>query len=322
MIVQIANPIYDSVFKYLMNDEKVAKLLLSAIIGREVAALEFRPTEHQFPFREVLTVLRMDFQARIIDKDGRQELVIIELQKAKLASDIMRFRKYLGVQYADPENVVRESASEYPHRKALPILSIYFLGHTLDRVKAPVVRVNRQYTDAATGEVIREREEFIESLTHDSIVIQIPYLEGHRRNELEQLLALFDQSNQADDHHFLNIEEEELPERYRPLMRRLQKVMADPIVRQTMEAEDDLIEEFRSYQRLITLKEQQAQERARVLQEKEEAIEHQGQVIREKEEVIRRAIRQMFNAGTGVEELAALFLMTSGQVEEILKGNQ
>lgn len=102
MIVQIANPIYDSVFKYLMNDEKVAKLLLSAIIGREVVELEFRPTEHHFPFREVLTVLRMDFQARIIDENGNQELVLIELQKAKLASDIMRFRKYLGAQYGDP----------------------------------------------------------------------------------------------------------------------------------------------------------------------------------------------------------------------------
>ncbi len=35
-MLQIANPIYDVVFKYLMNDEKVAKLLLSALIGREV----------------------------------------------------------------------------------------------------------------------------------------------------------------------------------------------------------------------------------------------------------------------------------------------
>jgi hypothetical protein len=30
-MVEIANPIYDVVFKYLMRDEKVAKLLLSAI---------------------------------------------------------------------------------------------------------------------------------------------------------------------------------------------------------------------------------------------------------------------------------------------------
>jgi hypothetical protein len=319
MIVQIANPIYDSVFKYLMNDEKVAKLLLSAIIGREVVELEFRPTEHHFPFREVLTVLRMDFQARIIDEDGNQELVLIELQKAKLASDIMRFRKYLGAQYADPGNVVRESESEYPPRKALPILSIYFLGHTLDRVKAPVVRVNRHYTDAATGEVIPEREEFIESLTHDSIVIQIPYLEGRRRNELELLLALFDQSNQAADHHFLNIEEEELPERYRPLLRRLQKVAADPVIRQTMDAEDDLIEEFRDLQRLIARKEQQVEVRDKVIQGMEQDMESKDQMIQSKDEIIKGAIKSMFKAGTRVEELAGLFRMTVGEVEKILE---
>ena len=254
-MVQIANPIYDVVFKYLMNDEKVAKLLLSAIIGREVVSLEFRPTEHHFPVGEVLMVMRMDFSARILDEHGNQELIILELQKAKLATDIMRFRRYLGEQYGNKENVVREPATEYPYRKALPILSIYFLGHTLEHVKAPVVRVNRRYIDAATGEQIHEKEEFIESLTHDSIIIQIPYLEGRRRTELEQLLSLFDQSGQTGDPHFLTINEDELPERYRPLLRRLQKAIADPVVRETMEAEDDLIEEFRDDQRRRAAKE-------------------------------------------------------------------
>ncbi len=319
MIVQIANPIYDSVFKYLMNDEKVAKLLLSAIIGREVAELEFRPTEHQLPFREALTVLRMDFQARIIDKDGKQELVIIELQKAKLPGDIMRFRKYLATQYADTGNVVREGEPEYPRGKALPILSIYFLGHTLDRVKAPVVRVNRHYTDAATGEVIPEREEFIESLTHDSIVIQIPYLQGRRRNELEKLLALFDQSYRSSDRHFLHFEEEELPERYRPLLRRLQKVAVDPVIRQTMDAEDDLLEELQGLQRLISRKEQQVEAKDKVIHEQEQVIQSKDQLIQSKDEVIKGAIKSMFKAGTGIEELAVLFQMTNGEVEEMLK---
>jgi hypothetical protein len=56
-MVEIANPIYDVVFKYLMRDEKVAKLLLSAIIGKEVVSLEFRPTEHHFPVGELLTAI-------------------------------------------------------------------------------------------------------------------------------------------------------------------------------------------------------------------------------------------------------------------------
>lgn len=339
-MVEIANPIYDVVFKYLMRDEKVAKLLLSAIIGKEVVSIEFRPTEHHFPFREVLAVLRMDFSARIEDADGNQELVILELQKAKMASDIMRFRRYLGEQYSNKENVVREAATEYPNRKALPILSIYFLGHTLAHVKAPVVRVNCAYIDAATGEQIHEKEEFIESLTHDSIIIQIPYLKGRRRNELEQLLALFDQSAATYDPHFLTVDEDQLPERYRPLLRRLQKAVADPVVRETMDAEDDIIEEIKDYQRLVSskegiirVKEQLIEEKEKLIGEKEKTIEEKEKLIGEKEKTIEekeraieetrskleRAVLKSFAAGNGVEDLAGIFDLTEAEVAAILK---
>ena len=43
--MQIANPIYDVVFKHLMEDAKIAKLLISSIIGEEIETLEFRPQE-------------------------------------------------------------------------------------------------------------------------------------------------------------------------------------------------------------------------------------------------------------------------------------
>ena len=38
-IMEIANPIYDVVFKYMMEDNTVAKLLVSSIIGEEVVSL-------------------------------------------------------------------------------------------------------------------------------------------------------------------------------------------------------------------------------------------------------------------------------------------
>ncbi|MEZ4988613.1 MAG: hypothetical protein R2795_26935 [Saprospiraceae bacterium] len=36
--MEIANPIYDVVFKYLMEDNRVAKLFLSAITGLEIVS--------------------------------------------------------------------------------------------------------------------------------------------------------------------------------------------------------------------------------------------------------------------------------------------
>ncbi len=303
-MVEIANPIYDVVFKYLMRDEKVAKLLLSAIIGKEVVSLEFRPTEHHFPFREVLTVLRMDFNALIVDADGNQELVILELQKAKLAGDIMRFRRYL--------------VSNMPTLPILPILSIYFLGHTLDHVKAPVVRVNRAYFDAATGEQIHEKEEFIESLTPDSIIIQIPYLEGRRRTELEQLLALFDQSSATTDPHFLAIDEDELPEHYRPLLRRLQKAVADPVVRETMEAEDDIIEEIKDYQRRIMLKEQIIEAKEKAIEAKDQTIEEKNKAIEARQKRIERAILKAYAAGISMQDLTEIFELSAAELDEMI----
>jgi DNA-binding ferritin-like protein (Dps family) len=41
----IANPIYDVVFKYMMEDLQVAKTFVSAIIGDDVTELDFCPQE-------------------------------------------------------------------------------------------------------------------------------------------------------------------------------------------------------------------------------------------------------------------------------------
>ncbi len=41
----IANPIYDVVFKYLMEDNSLAKLIISTIIKEEILELTLRPQE-------------------------------------------------------------------------------------------------------------------------------------------------------------------------------------------------------------------------------------------------------------------------------------
>ena len=44
--MKIANPIYDVVFKYLMGDNKIAKLVISKIIGEEIESLDFQPKKN------------------------------------------------------------------------------------------------------------------------------------------------------------------------------------------------------------------------------------------------------------------------------------
>ena len=36
MMIYVANPLYDAVFKYMMEDERIAKTLLSALLQKTV----------------------------------------------------------------------------------------------------------------------------------------------------------------------------------------------------------------------------------------------------------------------------------------------
>jgi len=168
--MQIANPIYDVVFKCLLQNNEIAILILSTILEEEIIALDFLPQETSTALENrSFTVYRLDFSARIRTREGAVKHVVIKTQKAKFAADIMRFRRYLGEQYK--QGFILDGGGKI--QKAIPIISIYFLGYPLEHVQVPVIKVLRSYYDAATGQTIPAREEFIESLTHDSFVIQI-----------------------------------------------------------------------------------------------------------------------------------------------------
>lgn len=64
----IANPIYDVVFKYLLEDADIARDLLSTILGEEVVYLEFKPQETSTESSEGIKILRLDFKAIIKKK--------------------------------------------------------------------------------------------------------------------------------------------------------------------------------------------------------------------------------------------------------------
>ena len=284
--MRIANPIYDVVFKYLLSDNKIAKLLIAAIIGEEIIELDFRPTEYSSDVKErSLLIYRLDFAAKIRNADGTEKLILIEIQKAKYPEDVMRFRHYLGNQYANDNNVIAESMNKY---NALPIITIYFLGHKLDHTKVPIIKVRREYQDIASGEVITEKEDFIECLTHDSFIIQIPFLAKHRRTELEAILTVFDQSMTENSRHFLNLDENDYPEKYRELIRRLVRAAADPEVRKIMTVEDEILNNFDNYERTIQEKDEQ-------LIEKNETIAHAVTLLADKLNITREAAELMVN---------------------------
>ena len=132
----------------------------------------------------------------------------------------------------------------------MQIYSIYFLGDDLKIRDTPVLSIFPEVVDVATKEIVHAKSKFIEALTHKCWVVQISCLKQRRRNELEQLLMAFDQSNlDGNNKHILSVNEENIPEKYRPLFRRLKMAASSKEVKRLMKKEDDdlryLKEEFR-----------------------------------------------------------------------------
>jgi hypothetical protein len=309
MTMHIANPIYDVVFKFMMEDSRVARAFLSAIIQEKVTDLNFSAQEHtaRVPSRKKtgreeeledsglnLTVCRFDFSAQIAVPEGGFKTVLIELQKAKLASDIMRFRRYLGLHYQNPDNAYGEDGD----RKARQIYCIFLLGYSIDIPGSPVIRVDSKTEDVTTGKALHGSSEFIRSLHHRSWIVQIEQLKDHRRTDLEKLLSIFDQENRTKNHHILNVDEDDFPEEYRSVIRRLRMAAESEDVRIEMEMEDDYLEELRDKERKIAEKE-------KALEEKENAMKVFVKVIEEKDKTLeeqRRLIEELKKQLTGGRE--------------------
>ena len=269
--MQILNPLYDVVFKYLMEDNKVAKLLLSALIGQEILELIFLPQEFlaDFDFEEArkrqqenpsiqltsgLTVYRIDFSAKIRTETGEEKIIIIEVQKSKLTSDMIRFRTYLGSQYAKKEYFywVTSRNTGRRYKAGLPIYAIFFLGYGLEEYAGvPVIEIDNCVKDKRNGEIIGEKGHFIPALFHKGIVVNIPYLKERYQSDLEKILSIFDQNNRSEDFHILNVKEEDFPEKYRPIIRRLQAAAQEKTLRNKMIAEDDYLTEMNEYEEEI-----------------------------------------------------------------------
>jgi len=297
--MKIANPIYDAVFKYLLEDKRVAKLLLSTILDEEILDINIQPTEHSIELeRPPVTVYRIDFSAKIRSGSGEQ-LVLIELQKAKFAQDLFRFRKYLGNHYANRENQTTDPKTG--RTVPIPIITIYFLGEAISDLPAPVIKVNRECIDIATGERFTKKFEFIECLTHNSFIIQIPHLKEKRRTELEKLLLFFDQSNAIEDKHTLSIHEDQIPQQHQLLLDRLRRAIEDQNIRGAMDVEDDIVLELEDKDREIQKHKERAElEKVRAEQARQGEEQEKKRADQEK----KRAEQEKTRADENEQKLA------------------
>ena len=113
-----------------MEDERIAKTILSALLQKQVVAVEMRRHEYPDISRDAISMFRVDFAATIREDDGKERLILIELQKTWLETETLRFRQYLAAQYNNKENMRKETNGKF----ALPTVAVYLLGHRVEKV--------------------------------------------------------------------------------------------------------------------------------------------------------------------------------------------
>jgi hypothetical protein len=208
------------------------------------------------------------------------------------------------------------------------------LGHSLESIHdIPVIHVNRKYIDAYSKAEITQKDYFIECLSHDSYVISIQDLKTRRRNELEILLSVFDQSNQTEDQHILNVREEDFPEEFRSIIRRLQQAVEVPEIRDNMEAEDTYLDAFEDQERRALAAEKIAQEERKKAQEERKKaqeerkknkealkqIEREQQRAEQAENKIYASIQRMRQVGLPDADICAFLNISPEELEQMTK---
>jgi hypothetical protein len=238
----IANPIYDTVFKYLLEDIEISKGLLSAIIDETIIHLSVQPQETIYKTTAnslPLTIYRLDFKAIVEMKNGEQKKILIELQKTKRSADIMRFRRYLADNYQNEDSII---VGNEQILQPLEIVTIYFLGFKLENIETPILKVSNCFYDVSKQKMLelKPREPFIDLLNHESYTIQIPRLPDVHQTDLENMLSVFNQNLVTVDRHELNYVNENLNPLAKKIVDRLNRAVADKELMMGLNIEDEI----------------------------------------------------------------------------------
>jgi hypothetical protein len=338
--MKIINPLYDKAFKYLMENNKLAKKVLSVILDVEVTEVELSQQETIVPNQiKGLTMFRLDFKAVIREADGSKKTVLIELQKSKFYTDIQRFRNYLGASYlvkkldtGEKPDVAEEKPSEY--HSIYPIIAIYILGYNLDDLPYLAVTVNGDVINSVNKKKLRVSSFFIEHLTHQSHIIQVLRLPPKQRTRLEKFLVLFNQAWCTDEGFIIDLPN--VPEEFEDMATYLQGPLMDDDFRRNLEGEEQLDyifeeQETKHLKEIAAERKQKEEERKqkeaeRKLKEaaeereqaerklKEEAEKREQEAYKQKEDLAIKLARQLKKTGATLSEIA---LETGLPIEEV-----
>ena len=278
----IANPIYDVVFKRMMENERVARFFIGTLLDETIENVEVKPQEFTYTDELAgLAVFRLDFIATIKTASGESKKVLIEIQKAKNQIDLMRFRNYLGEQYNKEDKINDEKV-------ILPITTIYILGFKLTEIDTACIKVQRNYKDLINNKIINTKSDFVEKLTHDSFIVQVDRITDRYQTKLDKLLSVFEQTNFIDSNkiikqykHNTDIEEVKI------ITDILHHTGTDPDEKKKIEVEQE------AWRTVNAMFEDKERELLKALSEKDKAISEKDKALSEKDVALSKMAEEM-----------------------------
>jgi hypothetical protein len=300
--IVIPNPIYDVVFRYLMQDYDSAIIILSTLINEKIKSLDFQPltyakktsvSEHNEHFEKKVNkhfekekkkiladkklseldkniaiseitvkdpatgrdvkLLHLDFAAVIEKENGEEELVMIELQKAALGTDIFRFKQYISENFHKKRKIIQadpDTGQEFEIEMPYRLIPIFILNFKIeDDICDLMIKTRQIKTGVFTEKEMDKKNAFIDHLSYELYVVQLPYLQAFEnhdfshdeyRQKLFALLKLFDQNAKKTNNEYrLRLFRRIFPGFLDRVIKRLQTADSDnPDLEKQMQAED------------------------------------------------------------------------------------
>jgi hypothetical protein len=306
-----------------MDEPRVAKTLIAAVLKIDKKdILELTPDRNEIitTKRDEINACRLDFSVRIQTKTG-VKAIYIELQKAWAKGEMKRFRSYLAAQYTRASNVGKDN---YP----LPILSIYILGEKVDHLDGAVTYITRHYYNQEGLEINKDKPSwFVECLSHNMVVIQIPKIKPRPDSSLDNLLTMFDQNKIDPDNHQVicydiddyDIPKGELRDDMRFIVRRLEQATVSEEVRMKMDLEDkveQMLFEKRTAEEKLVEQEKLLQEKDSQLHEQASQLQEQASQLQEKDSQLQEKDSQLQEKDSQLQEKDSQLQEKDSQLQE------
>lgn len=339
----IPNPIYDVVFKYLMEDLESAKIVLSTLINEKIIHLKFEPLSYTHKIEDpdtqkVIHLFHLDFKATIELPNGGQEVIMIELQKAKLPSDIFRFKRYITNNFQEKQIVeVIDPATKAitTINKPIRLIPIFILNFRIENeINDLLIKTSRSKIGLFTQKSLQKKNEFIDNLTYDIWVIQLPNLariepkdyEGDDyKTKLFTLLKLFDQTAQMPNRHRLLLIRKLFPNYLDRIIMRLKSADGNhPSLEEKMYMEDEYLTELENRSNKISYLSALAEKRQELLEterKKNKQSQLKLETERKKNEQSQQIILQLAKTlkanGTTIEMIMQMTQLSKESIEAL-----